>query len=124
MGCQGVVFFATEKPTHVTPIILEPGIAWHLHDDTRWPPVSPWLEFNTGPMSPGWGGVMVVTPNVPEDEADLFSWAVYEAPMGSELASFAEIVLATFGAFWRFFFRLFSPIRSELDERAFSPRHR
>jgi hypothetical protein len=81
MGCQGLTFFSPEKPAEVTPIILKQGTEWHLYGDTRWPSLSSWVEFNMSPMFPGWAGVLVVAFEIPEDEADPFSWAAHEGPL-------------------------------------------
>jgi hypothetical protein len=80
-GCPGLTFFSPEKSAEVTPIILKPGTEWHLYGDTRWPSLSSWVEFNMSPMFPGWAGVLVVAFEIPEDEADPFSWAAHEGPL-------------------------------------------
>ena len=82
MGCERLVFFAVEDLAAIPSVILKEGIEWHFYGDTRWPALSSWLEINTSPGGfSGYSGVLVMTYEIPDDEADTFGWIAHNGPL-------------------------------------------
>jgi hypothetical protein len=82
MACERLAFFSPKNPSEAGSAILNKGVEWHLYGDTLWSSLSTWIEINTSPGGyPGYSGVLVITYEIPEDEADLLAWVARNGPL-------------------------------------------
>jgi len=82
LGCKELTFFAPENSSSVPGIILKEALKWHQYGDARWPSLSSWIEIETSSARfTGYSGVLVINHEIPEHEADPFSWVAWNGPL-------------------------------------------